>query len=174
MDDAALVRGFQRLGDLPRDRERVVQRDAAAAPSAAPGPRPSTYSMTSAAWAFQHAVDLRDVGWLSAASIRASRSKRARRSGSGGKNRWKDLDRDVPIELRVARPIDLAHATCPDGSDDLVAVEPRPRDQWHVVVPKLYRGHGLTIQATDFTDYTDLKRSGIREVPVIRGLKESV
>ena len=31
MDDALLVRGFERLGDLPRDRQRLVQRDRARA-----------------------------------------------------------------------------------------------------------------------------------------------
>ena len=27
MDDALLVRGFERLGDLPRDRQRLVERN---------------------------------------------------------------------------------------------------------------------------------------------------
>ena len=38
-------------------------------------------------------------GWLSDASIRASRSKRERRSGSPVKSRGQDLDRDFAPEL---------------------------------------------------------------------------
>ena len=52
----------------------------------------------------------------------------------GGKGGGKDLDRDVAIELRVTGPVDLAHSACPDWTDDLVGVEPRPGDQWHVLV----------------------------------------
>ena len=40
VDDALLVRGFERLGDLPRDRQRLVERDRAAARSAARDRRP--------------------------------------------------------------------------------------------------------------------------------------
>ena len=47
MNDALLVRGFEGFGDLPRDRQRLVQRYGARARCAAPIP-PSTSSMTSA------------------------------------------------------------------------------------------------------------------------------
>ena len=49
-------------------------------------------------------------GWLSAASIRASRSKRASRSGSLVKARRQRFDRDVARERRVVSPVHLAHA----------------------------------------------------------------
>ena len=49
-------------------------------------------------------------GWLSDASTCASRSKRARRSGSAANASGQDLERDVALQLRVARAIDLAHA----------------------------------------------------------------
>ena len=42
--------------------------------------------------------------------MRASRSKRASRSGSAGEQRGQDLDRDVAAELGIARAVDLAHA----------------------------------------------------------------
>ena len=40
MDDPLLVRGFQRLGDLPRDRQRFVERDRAARDPLRQSPRP--------------------------------------------------------------------------------------------------------------------------------------
>ena len=40
VNDALLVRGFERLGDLPRDRQRFVERQWAARDAAATGPRP--------------------------------------------------------------------------------------------------------------------------------------
>ena len=48
-------------------------------------------------------------GWLSDASTRASRSKRASRLGIVLKRARENLDRDVALEPGVARAIDLAH-----------------------------------------------------------------
>ena len=69
-------------------------------------------------------------GWLSEASTRASRSKRARRSGSLAKTSRQDLDRDVATELGVARAIDLAHpagAEAAPGPDTRRAAAPSGR-----------------------------------------------
>ena len=70
-------------------------------------------------------------GWLSEASTCASRLKRASRSGSQREELGQDLQRDVAIELRVARAIDLAHAACAEGRDDLVGAEARAGGQRH-------------------------------------------
>ena len=43
--------------------------------------------------------------------------------GIGGEAVRQDLDRDVAIELRVARAIDLAHAAGANDRDDLVGAE---------------------------------------------------
>ena len=48
MDDALLVRGFERLGDLPRDRQRLVERRRGRARCARERSSPSTSSITSA------------------------------------------------------------------------------------------------------------------------------
>ena len=48
-------------------------------------------------------------GWFSAASVCASRVKRASRSRVRREQFGQDLDRDAAIELGVARAIDLAH-----------------------------------------------------------------
>ena len=46
--------------------------------------------------------------------------ERLRRGRVGGEN----LDGDQPVEARVARAVDLAHATSAEGSEDLVGTEP--------------------------------------------------
>ena len=48
MDDALLVRGFERFGDLPRDRERLVERKRARCAMRSASVGPSTSSITSA------------------------------------------------------------------------------------------------------------------------------
>jgi hypothetical protein len=44
-----------------------------------------------------------------------------------------DLYCHVAAQLQVARPIHLAHATDPDGRNDLVWSEPRSRGEWHAL-----------------------------------------
>ena len=43
--------------------------------------------------------------------------------GVGGERLGQDLDRDVAIQLRVARAIDLAHAAGAERGQDLVRAE---------------------------------------------------
>ena len=43
--------------------------------------------------------------------------------GIVGEGLGQDLDRDVAIELRIARAIDLAHAAGPKGREDFVRAE---------------------------------------------------
>ena len=62
-------------------------------------------------------------GWLSVASVRASRAKRDLRSGSAVKWAGKDLDRDVATELAVARAIHLAHAPGAERGHDRVGAD---------------------------------------------------
>ena len=62
-------------------------------------------------------------GWSSAATARASRSKRARRSGSPATFTRQDLDRDGAIEPRVAGFVDLAHAASAKRAEDFVWAE---------------------------------------------------
>ena len=44
--------------------------------------------------------------------------------GSVGESFRKDFDSDIALELRVPRAIDLSHATCADGLNNLVEAEP--------------------------------------------------
>ncbi len=59
-------------------------------------------------------------GWLSAATVRASRSKRWRCSGVAGKVWGQHFDRDGAVETLVAGPINLAHAAGADGRENFV------------------------------------------------------
>jgi hypothetical protein len=43
-----------------------------------------------------------------------------------------DLDRDVTLQHRVGRAVDLSHSTRPDRGGDLVGTEPRAGFQGHV------------------------------------------
>ena len=64
-------------------------------------------------------------GCESAATALASRSKRASASAFGGQMGGEDLDRDVPVELRVPRAVDLAHPARAEGREDLIGAKAR-------------------------------------------------
>ena len=71
------------------------------------------------------------LGWLIAATARASRSNRASASGSLASAAGKHLDGDVAAEPRVVGAVDLAHAAGADGRDDLVRAEARANERVH-------------------------------------------
>ena len=60
------------------------------------------------------------LGWLRAATARASRSNRARRSGSAAIFLGKDLQRDAALELGVLGLPDDTHAALADLLDQAV------------------------------------------------------
>ena len=79
----------------------------------------------------------RMLGCDSAATARASRSKRARQSGSRGDGRRKHLDRHLAAQPRVARPVDLAHAARAERREDLVGPSVVPAES---VMSDIYPG----------------------------------
>ena len=87
MDDAALVRRLERFGNLQRDRQRLFERNPSGGDAVREAPSVDELehqdrrvsagpAMSSMPWIAAM------FGWLSAASTRASRSNRDRRSGS--------------------------------------------------------------------------------------------
>ncbi len=86
MDDALLVRRFERVGDLPGDGQRLVERQTgrrrAMQRRRASAPRPVPSRGTTSAALSSNPYRCAMLGWLSDASTCASRLKRARRSGS--------------------------------------------------------------------------------------------
>ena len=65
----------------------------------------------------------RMFGCDSAATAFASRSNRSRASAIRGEVGGQDLDRDVTIQLRIARSEDFSHATGAERCDDPVGPE---------------------------------------------------
>src|ERR1035437_965740 len=74
-------------------------------------------------------VWMREGGDGTGLALEAGKRLRIGRDGLG-----EDLDRDLAAQPRVACPVDLAHAACPEGSDDLVRPEARARGETHVPV----------------------------------------
>ena len=109
-------------------------------------------------------------GWLSAASVCASRVKRASRSGSRAKSSGRTLIATSRLSLRVAGAIDLAHAAGADGGEDLVGAEARARGQRHGLkaCPNVRAGLSATaFSSADSTDYltaTIMKSTGLLPV----------
>ena len=100
MDDALLVRRFERLGDLPRDRQRLVERNRPVRdPIGERRPLDQLHHQRVQAAGVFEAVDLRDVRMIQRREHCASRLNRARRSGSLANAPEQDLDRDVAFSF---------------------------------------------------------------------------
>jgi hypothetical protein len=117
MDDTLLVRGFERLGDLARDRQRFVERYRSARDSLREIFPLDEFHHEGVAF---DPVDGCDVGMVERRQhLRFAREPRQpiRIEREGLRQ---DLDRDVTIELGIPCAIDDAHATFADLGDDLV------------------------------------------------------
>ncbi len=142
MNDPLLVGRFEGLGDLLRDRQRLIDAESDRARSDRPASSPSTSSMTSA-----RITAGCPRGRGCAAMLRMiqggehlgfAREPRER-SGSRAKASGSDLHRDVAIQLRIASAIDLAHAAGAEGRQDFVSADPRGGQQRH----QIFRSAGI-------------------------------
>ena len=82
-----------------------------------------------------HAVDLRDVGVIQRGERIALRAQNAQPIVVGGEQLRQQLDRHVPLKLRIARAIHLAHAAGADRLADLVQTRRAPGDSVTVSLP---------------------------------------
>ena len=80
-------------------------------------------------------------GWLSEATVCASRSKRLIFSGCERHLRRQDLERHAPVEARVERQVHLAHAARAERLEDLVGAE-RAADEAAI---RLHLTHGRSL-----------------------------
>jgi hypothetical protein len=124
MDDAAIVGGLEGLGDLPRDGDRLVDRDRAAGQTRRQRlARDVFHDEISRTFVVGQLVNAGDVRVLEC----AERLRLALEAGHAlgvGRELWRQgLDRHVPPELRVARPIHLAHAPGAEVGEDFVRSE---------------------------------------------------
>ena len=124
VDDPLLVRRFEGLGDLLRDRPRLVYRDRTL-PDSIGQRRPLDQFQDQRGYAaglFQP-VDAADV-WVIQRRERSrfplESSDPLRISEEGVR---KDLDRHIATKLRVVRSVDLTHAAGPEGGEDLVRAD---------------------------------------------------
>ena len=124
MDDSPIVRRFERLRDLFCDRHRFVERDSTAHDALGEILTHDEFHHESAHRAgFFEAVEVGDVRVAQRRqNLSLAREPRQTfgivRHGIG-----QHFDRDVTIELRIARPIHVAHPASPKGREDLVRSE---------------------------------------------------
>ena len=80
------------------------------------------------------------LGWFSAEAERASCSKRARRSAVARELCGQDLEGHVAAQARVARAVDLAHASGAERPQDLVDAEARAGRDGHGIARAILCG----------------------------------
>ncbi len=134
MDDAALVRGRERGGDLRRDVDRLVDGET---------PRREARAERLAG----HELHRDVVRVLGGADLVDDRYVRMAERGSGarfldepqdpralqGDFLGEDLERDGAVEVDVAREEDLSHAARSESGLDLIAAEARSRLHLHTL-----------------------------------------
>ena len=132
VDDAALVCGLERVGDLSSDGHRFRHRN-----------RPSLQLLGKilAVDELHHeraddirafdAVDMSDVGMVQRGK-RLRLTLEARQAvGVRGEELGNDLDRDVAVEPGIPGTVDFAHAAGADGGDDFIRAESGSGRQRH-------------------------------------------
>src|SRR6185503_16443780 len=134
MDDATLVRRIERLGNLTRDLDRLIDRQRALGEQPI-GERAALDELEderTQAVALFDAVDGGDPGMIQGGedpgfTIEARQAFRVARE-----RLWQDFQGDVAIETNVARPINLAHAAGADRLDDFVRTKTRTGNEGHI------------------------------------------
>ena len=114
VDDALFVRGFQRLRDLLGDRQRLVHRNRSLG-DAVSQRRPLDQLQDQRLRAvLLQAVDACDAGVVQAGQNLRLSLKAGQSVGISRECLGEDLERDLAVELRVGRLVDLAHAALAD------------------------------------------------------------
>ena len=132
MDDALLVRRFERFGDLSGDRQRLVDRQWPLRNAVRQGRAVDElhHERIHAGRVFEP-VDGRDVRVIERGedfgfALKAGQPVRVCRDRRG-----QDLHRDLALQPGVRRAIDLAHAARAERREDVVGAEARAIGQGH-------------------------------------------
>ena len=121
MDDALLVRGFQRVRHLSGNAQRLVQRKRSARePLREILSLDELHHEGAHATGFLETVDVRDIGVVQRREGMGFACEARQPIGIAGEGVRKDLQRDVAIEPCVTGPEHLAHAAFPNPADDFV------------------------------------------------------
>ena len=121
VDDVLLVRGVERVGDLLRDRQRLVERDRAAR-----DPRRQVVAVDQfhdqggEVRCLLEAVDRRDVRMVESREHFGFALKAREAIRIAGHRGRQHLDRHRPLQIAVGGAIDLAHAAGTDLRGDFV------------------------------------------------------
>ena len=132
MDDAVLVGGFERLDDLARDRQRVLEWNRAVSDAIGQrGPVDELHHQRLPGRRFLDAVDRRDVRMVQRGEDLRFALEPREALGIGGERRRQDLEGDVALQSAVTRAVDLPHAAGRDEAEDLVRTDPCTDGQGH-------------------------------------------
>ena len=124
MDDALLVRRLERLCDLLRDRQRVVERNRAARdPLRQIVTLDEFHDERTHPAGFFEAVDVRDVRVVQGCEGLGFAREPSKPVRIVRKRVREDLERDIAIQPGIARAIDLSHAPFADRRGDFVDAE---------------------------------------------------
>ena len=121
VDDAAVVRRFQRLSNLARDRQRLVERHRASRK-----PRREVLTLHELHRESAHRAgcfqpeDLRDVRVIERCERPGFALEACEPIGITSEEFREHFDRDVAAQVRVAGFVDLSHATCTEWTEDFV------------------------------------------------------
>ena len=121
MDDALLVRALHRIGDLPGDRERLVDVERSALHALCQ--REAFDELEDerlAALDVLDAVNAGDVSMIERRKDPGFTLEPAQAVLIERERRREDLDRDVTLEPRIVRPVDFAHPAGAQPADHLV------------------------------------------------------
>ena len=133
MDDALAMGFVERVADLGRVAEHLIDRErvpvVTGSPASLPPDTPSRENRSPRGGRYRGGRKC--AGAPARAIACASRSRRRRRSGSALVVGWKNLDRDDAVQTSVARLVDLPHATRTDEGDDFVRAETRAGHEGH-------------------------------------------
>ena len=125
MHDALLVRGFERVGDLRRHRQRLVERERS--PGDPLGQRRAFDQFEherGAAGALLDAVNAGDAGMIQRREHLRLAAEPRQPIGVAGHARRQDLHGHVAAQPRIAGAIDLAHPAAAQQRDDLIRPDP--------------------------------------------------
>ena len=132
MDDAGFVRGFERLGNLPRNRDGLVERHRPL--RNAVGERLALDQLEDQGGnggRFLQAVDGADVGVVQ----RRQHLRFALEPGEpvrvGGQRVGQDLERDIALQLAIAGAVNFSHTPRSQGRANFVRAEVGAREKRH-------------------------------------------
>jgi hypothetical protein len=134
VDDPLLVRRFERVSDLLRDRQRARQRNRSVRDALGQSrPFDELQHQRPLRRGRLQPVDRADVRMVERREELRLALEALQAVGIGGPYGRQDLDRDVTAQRRVARPVDLAHASGAECRENLVRSETRAGSQGHGV-----------------------------------------